>query len=110
MDIKTLNKMVREIEKRLKEKQGFMEAKRAILNIYGFQGEERTQYSSLLSKHFGTKGGKASAASKKRTKEAAAIKEKERQQLLQEATTAWAVSDAEDLQHQEAVRAGAEEE
>lgn len=106
MDIRILNKMVSEINKLLGEKWDFMAAKRATLNSYNFSGEkQRKEYSSILSKHFGKKGGKASA---KKKAEWTQLKKK-RDELLKEVFLARTISDAENLQHQEAVRAGEEE-
>lgn len=75
-----------------------MEAKRAVLNINGLQGEKRNEYSSLLSKHFGVKGGIASARNKKQKKEL--------RKLLQEIYLEIMISESAELEREEAIRAG----
>lgn len=89
-------KMERAIQKGLSKnpEKKFMEIKHQVLSQFGLHGEERDFYSSLLSKSFGAKGGKAKAKK---------IKQKK---MLSEVSLERAISEAKELENEDAIRAG----
>lgn len=100
MNKELLEKMLKMIQERYSQRgsRSFMEIKHEVLNLHNLKGELRRQYSSEISRRLGSLGGKARAEKKRR--------EKVDELVFGKKLLAEMVSEAKQIERQEAIRAG----